>query len=65
MQLEQFRIKQGLSYRKLADFIGVTGVSPAVTVLRWCKGSRIPRPAWMKKIKEKTKGKVLPTNFYE
>jgi|TARA_R110002020_G_scaffold217819_2_gene425621 transcriptional regulator with XRE-family HTH domain len=65
MQLEQFRIKQGLSYKKLADFIGVTGVSPAVTVLRWCKGSRIPRPAWMKKIKEKTKGKVLPTNFYE
>ena len=65
MQLEQFRIKQGLSYKKLADFIGVTGVSSAVTVLRWCKGSRIPRPAWMKKIKEKTKGKVLPTNFYE
>lgn len=65
MQLEQFRIKQGLSYKKLADFIGVTGVSPAVTVLRWCKGSRIPRPTWMKIIKEKTKGKVLPTNFYE
>ena len=64
MQLEQFRIKQGLSYKKLADFIGVTGVSPAVTVLRWCKGSRIPRPAWMKKIKSNRSTFIYRFKFY-
>ena len=65
MQLEQFRVSKGLSYKKLADFIGVSGVSPAATTLRWCKGQRVPRSNWMKIIKEKTKGKVLPSSFYE
>ena len=29
MQLEKFRTTKGLSYKKLADLIGVVGVSPA------------------------------------
>tara|TARA_R110000803_G_scaffold44899_2_gene94820 strand:- start:19 stop:216 length:198 start_codon:yes stop_codon:yes gene_type:complete len=65
MGLEKFRIKKGLSYKKLAVFIGILGVSPEVTAFRWCKGQRIPRSNWMKIIKEKTNGKVKPSSFYE
>ncbi len=65
MQLEKFRTTKGLSYKKLADLIGVVGVSPATTIFRWCKGSRMPGRNWIKIIKEKTKGKVLPASFYE
>tara|TARA_R110002073_G_scaffold52470_1_gene136453 strand:- start:209 stop:406 length:198 start_codon:yes stop_codon:yes gene_type:complete len=65
MVLEKFRITKGLSYKKLADLIGITGVSSATTTFRWCKGSRMPGRNWMKIIKEKTKGKVLPSSFYE
>ena len=65
MGLEKFRISKGLSYKKLADFFGITGVSPATTTFRWCKGSRIPGRSWMAIIKQKTNGKVQPSSFYE
>jgi len=65
MGLEKFRLNKGLSYKKLADLIGITGISSATTTFRWCKGSRIPGRIWMKIIKEKTKGKVTPQSFYE
>jgi len=65
MGLEKFRISKGLSYKKLADLIGITGVSPATTTFRWCEGSRIPGRSWMAIIKQKTNGKVQPSSFYE
>ena len=65
MGLEKFRLNKGLSYKKLADLIGITGISSATTTFRWCKGSRMPGRAWIKKIQEKTKGKVTPQSFYE
>lgn len=65
MGLEKFRISKGLSYKKLADLIGISGVSPATTTFRWCKGSRIPGRSWMAIIKQKTHGKVQPSSFYE
>tara|TARA_A100000171_G_scaffold30078_1_gene28310 strand:+ start:451 stop:648 length:198 start_codon:yes stop_codon:yes gene_type:complete len=65
MGLEKFRLDKGLSYKKLADLIGITGASSATTTFRWCKGSRIPGRNWMKAIKEKTKGKVTPQSFYD
>ncbi len=65
MGLEKFRISKGLSYKKLADLIGITGVSSATTTFRWCKGSRIPGRNWMAIIKQKTNGKVQPSSFYE
>ena len=43
MNLEEFRKSKGLSYRKLAEFLGITGVSPEGSVCRWCTGERIPR----------------------
>ena len=65
MGLEKFRVDKGLSYKKLADLIGITGASSATTTFRWCKGSRMPGRNWMKKKKKKTKGKVTPQSFYD
>ena len=65
MGLEKFRVSKGLSYKKLADLIGISGASSATTTFRWSKVSRIPGRNWMKIIKEKTKGKVQPSSFYE
>tara|TARA_Y100001954_G_scaffold200595_1_gene219419 strand:- start:1275 stop:1502 length:228 start_codon:yes stop_codon:yes gene_type:complete len=64
MNLEEFRKSKGLSYRKLAEFLGITGVSPESTVCRWCLKNRMPKPQNIKLILEKTNGKVKPASFY-
>nr|BAR32717.1 hypothetical protein [uncultured Mediterranean phage uvMED] len=64
MDLEQFRKSKGLSYKKLAEFLGITGVSPESTVCRWCLKNRMPKPINIKLIMEKTNGKVKPASFY-
>jgi transcriptional regulator with XRE-family HTH domain len=61
MTLKEFQIKEGLSYQKLAEFLGIAVAS---TVYRWIKGTRIPGKANMNLIKKKTKGKVKPADFY-
>ena len=40
------------------------GVGAASTVFRWTNGTRMPGKSNMKMIKEKTKGKVKPADFY-
>jgi|TARA_R100000656_G_C3869321_1_gene111785 hypothetical protein len=65
MTLEKFRRTKKISYIELAAILGVKGVTPESTVFRWCNKERIPRKSWMKIIKEKTKGKVKPSSFYE
>jgi hypothetical protein len=64
MQLEEFRIKNKLSYEKLAAFFDIKGTSPATTVYRWCKKERLPRKEFMKLINSKTNGKVSAADFY-
>ena len=64
MSLEEFRKQKGFSHKDLAVFFGLKGVSPESTVCRWCTGDRIPRPKYINLIKQKTKGKVLPSSFY-
>ena len=64
MTLEQYRKSKGFSYKKLAEFLGITGVSPESTACRWCQGSRMPKPKNIKIIMEKTNGKVKPASFY-
>jgi transcriptional regulator with XRE-family HTH domain len=65
MNLENFRKKQKFTYKGLAKFLEIEGVSIATTALRWCKGERMPRAEHMKKIFRLTKGKVTPGDFYE
>lgn len=64
MDLETFRKSKGLSYKKLAEFLGITGVSPESTVCRWCLRNRMPKPNNIKLIMDKTNGKVKPASFY-
>jgi|TARA_R100000315_G_C5204026_1_gene120362 transcriptional regulator with XRE-family HTH domain len=64
MTLEQFRKSKNLSHKKLAEFLGIKGVSPESTVFRWINGERVPRRSSMKLIEQKTKGKVKPSSFY-
>ncbi len=64
MDLETFRKSKGYSYKKLAEFLGITGVSPESTVCRWCLKNRMPKPKNIKLITEKTNGKVKPQSFY-
>ncbi len=64
MDLESFRKSKGYSYKKLAEFLGITGVSPESTVCRWCLKNRMPKPNNIKLIMDKTNGKVKPASFY-
>jgi transcriptional regulator with XRE-family HTH domain len=65
MQLNKFRIKKNLTYKQLADLIGLKNKTSSSTVHRWCTGSRIPRKSMLDKIKTATKNKVTIKDFYE
>lgn len=65
MQLNKFRIKKNLTYKQLADLIGLKSKTASSTVHRWCTGSRMPRPQMIEKIKTATKNKVTIKDFYE
>lgn len=65
MKLNDFRKKNSFTFKGLAKFIGVEGISCQSTVQRWCMGKRIPEKKFMEKIFKVTKGKVAPNDFYE
>jgi transcriptional regulator with XRE-family HTH domain len=65
MQLNKFRISKKLTFKALADLIGLKSKTASSTVHRWCTGSRIPRPIMIEKIKSATKNKVTIKDFYE
>ena len=61
MTLKEFQKINNYSHQQLAKFLGVGAAS---TVFRWTNGTRMPGKSNMKMIKEKTKGKVKPADFY-
>jgi transcriptional regulator with XRE-family HTH domain len=65
MQLDKFRKTKKLTYKQLADLIGLKNKTGSSTVHRWCTGSRIPRKSMLDKIKTATKNKVTIKDFYE
>lgn len=65
MQLNKFRIQKKLTFKSLANLIGLKSKTASSTVHRWCTGSRMPRPQMIEKIKTATKNKVTIKDFYE
>lgn len=65
MQLNKFRISKKLTFKGLANLIGLQSKTASSTVHRWCTGSRMPRPQMIEKIKIATKNKVTIKDFYE
>lgn len=65
MTLDKFRKSKKFTFQQLANFIGLKNKTASSTCFRWCNGSRIPRKNMLDKIKDITKGKVKPKDFYE
>ena len=62
MTLKEYKEKNNLTFKQLAELIGVKGTNVAVNSMRWINGTRIPSPKWMRKITEKTG--VTPNEIY-
>jgi len=60
MNLQDFMRSKDMTDQQFADYIGVTRV--AVTMYR--NGDRIPKKEIMQNIRDFTKGKVQPNDFY-
>lgn len=60
MKLATYLQDAGITY---ADFAKMIGAS-AFAVGKWARGDRIPRPAAMRLIAEKTKGQVTASDFF-
>ena len=69
MKLEDWRVKEGLSYWKLGMKLGINNVqNPSTNAQRWCltcQIKRFPNPKMVKKILEITKNKVMIKDLYE
>ena len=65
MKLEQYRVKNNLTFGKLAEILGFSSHSnPARLVQRWCQGL-IPSSGNIKKIFNSTEGEVKPDDFFK
>jgi DNA-binding transcriptional regulator YdaS (Cro superfamily) len=65
MKLEQYRVKNNLTFGKLADLLGFSDHSnPARLVQRWCQGY-IPSSTNIKKIVSATNGQVKAADFFQ
>ena len=65
MKLEQYRVKNNLTFGKLAETLGFSSHSnPARLVQRWCQGL-IPSSGNIKKIFNSTEGEVKPDDFFK
>jgi len=60
MNLQDFMRSKDMTDQQFANYIGVTRV--AVTMYR--NGDRIPKKEIMQNIRDFTKGKVQPNDFY-
>ena len=69
MTLEDWRLKEKLSYYNLGLKLGFKGINPATTAQRICltvqKDKRFPKPHIVKKIKELTNNEVDYKDLYE
>tara|TARA_Y100000004_G_scaffold136481_1_gene154574 strand:+ start:3291 stop:3521 length:231 start_codon:yes stop_codon:yes gene_type:complete len=66
MTLNEWRTKEGYSYRGLAKKLGAGG---ATSVRRWClpqshKDRLIPNVMYMQRIVDVSQGAVMPNDFY-
>ncbi len=58
MTLEEYKVKNNLSYYTLGQQLGCESINPAVMAQRYCQGKRFPRPKMILKIEELTKNQV-------
>lgn len=62
MMIREWRLKRGLSFRAVAELVGVAN---GTVVRRWETGDCIPRRDEMRRIFVATAGKVTPNDFYD
>ena len=69
MTLNEWRLKQKLSYYNLGVMLGYKGINPATNCQRICltvkSDKRFPKPHIVKKIKEITNNKVDYKDLYD
>jgi len=58
MTLEEYKIKNNLSYYTLGQKLGCESINPAVMAQRYCQGKRFPRPKMILKIEQLTNNQV-------
>jgi transcriptional regulator with XRE-family HTH domain len=63
MTLEQYRSLHRLTYRRLADLIGLRGANAVRTLHRYAAGQRFPPPIVLRRIREVTGTAVTADDF--
>ncbi len=63
MTLKEYKEKHKLTFKQLAERIGVKGTNVAVNSMRWINGTRIPSAKWMRKITQTTG--ITPNEIYQ
>jgi len=58
MTLEEYKIKNNLSYYALGEKLGCVSINPAVMAQRYCQAKRFPRPKMIIKIEKLTNNQV-------
>jgi len=58
MTLEEYKIKNNLSYYVLGQQLGCESINPAVMAQRYCQAKRFPRPKMIIKIEKLTNNQV-------
>jgi hypothetical protein len=58
MTLEEYKVKNNLSYYTLGQQLGCKSINPSVMAQRYCQGKRFPRPKMILKIEELTNNQV-------
>ena len=58
MTLEEYKVKNKLSYYVLGQKLGCEGINPAVSAQRYAQGKRFPRPKMILKIEQLTNNQV-------
>lgn len=58
MTLEEYKVKNKMSYYELGQKLGCESINPAVMAQRYCQGKRFPRPKMILKIEQLTNNQV-------
>lgn len=61
MLIREWRLKRGLSFRAVAELVGVAN---GTVVRRWETGDCIPRREEMQRLFDISGGEVTPNDFY-
>lgn len=65
MTLEQWRLKNGLTYDALAERLGIEGVNRQRTAARYAHGENIPNRSLIRQIERITGGAVRDRDWLE